>query len=372
MNAGGTPGATPGVPVRVGFIGAGSVLWAYLQMIDRLAPRGLAVAGPICARRRGTWDRIHARRPGVELTVEPEDVLRSDVAVVVVLTSAESHAELVSLALEHGKHVLVEKPLAGSRAEGVALTELARDHGRHLVAAPFVHLAPTFRALWSAVADGAIGHVHTARGLYGVPPPDWNAWMHEVGPLVDLGIYNLKSLTSLLGPVVEVIAAETDATETRHGDPADVIHVTARHEGGALSSVLAGWEIHAYRRPALELYGTEGTADLLGDDWDPRGYEIYRAGERSWREFGSLDPTWLWTDGLRDLVGAVLEGRAPLADIEQDLHLLEVVQAARAAASERTAVSVKSRFEPIDLRLSLAEGSSGHIHDHTRSPEEQR
>ena len=358
-------------PVRVGFIGAGSALWAYLQMIDRLAPRGIAVAGPIGARRREIWDRVLALRPGAELAATAEEVVGSDVDVVVILTSASSHAEIARMTLEHGKHVLVEKPFAGSPTEGAELAELARARDRHLVAAPFVHLAPTFRALWSAITDGAIGSVHTARGLYGAPRPDWNTWMYEEGPLADLGIYNLKSLTTLLGPVAEVVAAETATGSSDAGRVPDVTHLIARHETGALSSVVAGWEIHAYRRPGLELYGTEGTANLVGDDWDPRGYQIFRAEERSWREIDSLDPTWLWTDGLRDLVVAIREGRAPVANIEQDIHLLEVLEAARRSASQRAAVPVMSRFEPIDLRLE-SEGSSGHIHDHTRSPDEQR
>jgi predicted dehydrogenase len=359
--------------VKVGFIGAGSVLWAYLQQLDRLIPRGLAQEGPICARRRETRDRILSRRPSAQLVGTPMEVARADVDVVVVLTSPESHAELARLALEHGKHVLVEKPLAGSRAEAAEVASLARERGLSLVAAPFVHLSPTFRALWTEITDGFIGRVHSARGLYGVAPPDWNTWMYEVGPLVDLGIYNLKSLTSLLGPVIEVTAAETTATGTRVTNSVpDVIQVIARHEQGALSSVIASWEIHAYRRPALELYGTEGTANLLGDDWDPRGYQISRAGETSWREVEPADPTWLWTDGLRDLVASLLEGRAPLANIEQDLHLVEVVDVARTAASQRAAIPVPSRFDPVDLRLGADEMSRDRLHDHTRSPEEQR
>jgi predicted dehydrogenase len=356
-------------PVRVGFIGAGSVLWAYLQLIDRLAPRGIASAGPIAARRADRRDRILTRRPGAELVATAEEVVDSDVEVVAILTSADSHADLARLSLERGKHVLVEKPLARSREEGVALATLARERRRHLVAAPFVHLAPTFRGLWSEVVDGAIGRVHTARGLYGVPTPDWNEWMVDVGPLVDLGMYNLKSLTSLLGPVTEVVAAG-EAIDT--GRTHDVTQVIVRHESGALSSVVASWQVHAYRRPALELYGSEGTANLLGDDWDPRGYEIYRAEDRYWREVESTDPTWLWTDGLRELVAAVGEDRPPLANIEQDLHVLEVVEAAMLAASSGRVVTVGSRFEPLDLRLRTGDGAGGHMHDRTRSPEEQR
>jgi predicted dehydrogenase len=348
-------------------------VWAYLQMLDRLIPRGLAQEGPICARRPEARERLLTRRPRAEIVADPMEVVGSDADLVAVLTSAESHAQLARLALEHGKHVLVEKPLASSRDEGAELAALARERKLHLIAAPFVHLAPTFRALWAEVEDGALGHVHTARGLYGVAPPDWNTWMYEVGPLVDLGIYNLKSLTALLGPVIEVIAAETWANATRRGaDPVDVIHLTIRHEQGALSSVIAGWEIHGYRRPALELYGTEGTANLLGDDWDPRGYQLYRSEDRAWREVDAVDPTWLWTDGLRELVDAVREGRDPLANLEQDLHLLEVLDAARRSAVGRTAVSVTSRFERIDLRLTGDARGVGHIHDHTRPPEEQR
>jgi predicted dehydrogenase len=360
-------------PVRVGLIGAGSVLWAYLQLIDRLAPRGLVVAGPIAARRRDRWEQILDRRPGAELVATAEEVVGANVDVVAILTPAQGHAELAQLALEHGKHVLVEKPFAMTREEGEGLASIARDAGRHLVAAPFVHLAPTFRALWADITAGAIGRVHTARGLYGVPTPDWNEWMVEVGPLVDLGLYNLKSLTSLLGPVTEVVAANSQDVAARPDDAAPAAtQLIVRHEDGALSSLISSWSVHAYHRPALELYGTDGTANLLGDDWDPRGYEIYRPADRSWQEFDPIDPTWLWTDGLRELVMAVREDRPPLASIEQDLHLLEVVEAARLAASSGQVVPVASRFEPIDLRLPAAETASGHVHDHTRSPEEQR
>ena len=361
---------TNGSSVRVGIIGAGSALWAYLQLLDRLTPRRLATTGPICARRHETWDRIRSRRPDAEIVATPEEVVRSEVDVIAVLTSAASHGELARLALDRGKHVLIEKPLAGSVEEATELAARARDRGLHLVAAPFIHLSPTFRLLWSEVAAGAIGEVHSGRGLYGVPSPDWNTWMVEVGPLADLGIYNLKSFTSLLGPIVEVMAVETTArpSDSPKAVP-DVIHVIARHERGALSSVVASWEIQAYRRPGLELYGTEGTANLLGDDWDPGGYRIFRAAEGAWREVASPDPTWLWTDGLRELVSAIHEGRPPLGSIDQDIHLVEVLAAARRSAAARAPVAVGSRFEPMDLGLELR---PAHLHDHTRSPDEQR
>lgn len=364
----------------VGFIGAGSVLWAYLQLLDRLVPRGLAAAGPICARRRETWPSLLARRPGAQLVTDPLDVVDSDVDVVVVLTPPSSHAELTQLALEHGKHVVCEKPIASTRAEAEPLVALAEEQGLQLLAAPFVQLSPTFRALWTAVVDGAIGTPHSARGLYGNPGSDWASWYHDsgVGPLAELGVYNLKSLTALLGPVVEVFSAEATAVASREiagvvveQPDSDVSHVVLRHSAGALSSIVSSQAIQRYRRPALEIYGTEGTANLFGDDWDPRGYAIARNATGTWEEREAIDPTWLWTDGLRELIAALRDGRAPLASLEHDLHLLDVIDVARVATAERRALPVTSGFAPLDLRFEPPAGI-GHVHDHTRPLDEQR
>jgi predicted dehydrogenase len=366
-------------PVGVGIIGAGNVLSAYLQVLDRLVPRGLAREGPICARQREAWPELLRRRPNAQLVRDARDVVEADIDVVVVLTPPASHAELARLALEHGKHVVVEKPFAENRAVGEALALLASERGLHLLAAPFVQLSPTLRALWTVVRDGALGFVHSARGLYGNAGSHWTTWYHSggPGPLAEAGIYNLKSLTALLGPIVEVFAAEALAIASRSAggseitnpDP-DVSHVMLRHADGALSSVVSSQAIQRYRRPALELYGTDGTANLLGDDWDPRGFEVWRNERGSWEERDAIEPTWLWADGLREAVACLQENRPPLASLEQDLHLLDVVAAARESAAKRAAVAVDSSFAPIELRLEPPSGIE-HFHDHTRPSDEQ-
>jgi predicted dehydrogenase len=366
-------------PVSLGIIGAGNVLWAYFQVLDRLIPRGLARLGPVCARRRENWEQLQSRRPGIELVADPAGVLRPDVDVVLIITPPESHAPLVRLALEQGKHVLVEKPAASTYSEAKQLMQLALDRDTHLMCAPFVQLAPTFRALWGRVQEGSIGKIHSARGLYGNAGSTWAHWYHDgsVGPLAEVGIYNLKSITAVLGPVAEVQAAESLATPQREigGDPVlaagnDVSHVLLKHHGGALTSLVSSHAIQRYRRPALEFYGTEGTANLLGDDWDPRGFEIWRNSAACWEEFEPIDPTWSWADGLAEMVNAVREERQPLHDLEHDLHLLEVIEACAKAAKEKRAVAVESTFSPLDLRLQERQDRH-HLHDHTRPADEQ-
>jgi len=70
---------------------------------------------------------------------------------------------------------------------------------------------------------------------------------------------------------------------------------------------------------------------------------------------------------------ALREGRAPLAEASQDLHILEIIEAARRAARERVAVPIASRFRPFDLRPKEPKTHVGrhHVHDHTRPEDEQ-
>ena len=366
-------------PVTVGIIGAGNVIWAYFQVLDRLIPRGLAHLGPVCARRKETWQDLQTRRPTINLVADPGEVLRSDVDVVLIITPPSSHSELARLALEHGKHVVLEKPAANTACEAQALSDLARKQGVLLMCAPFVQLAPTFRALWTRLQDGAIGKLHSARALYGNAGSTWARWYHDgsIGPLAEVGIYNLKSLTAVLGPVVEVQAAEVVAQADREilnervaTAGADVSHLLLRHESGALSSMISSHCIQRYRRPAIEFYGTLGTANLLGDDWDPRGFEIWQNSKACWQEYEAIDPTWLWTDGLSEMVNALREQREPLHDIDHDVHLLEVIEASARAAREKKAVAVQSRFAPLNIWFE-DHRDRHHLHDHTRPANEQ-
>ena len=366
-------------PVTVGIIGAGNVIWAYFQVLDRLIPRGLAQLGPVCARRKEAWPDLHRRRPDIHLVTDPAAVLRSDVDVVLIITPPETHTELTRLALEHGKHVVTEKPAANNAFEAQGLADLARKQRVLFMCAPFVQLAPTFRALWTRIREGAIGKLHSARGLYGNAGSTWARWYHDgsIGPLAEVGIYNLKSLTAILGPVVEVQAAEAAAIahreicdETVATSGADVSHVLLQHENGTLSSVIASHCIQRYRRPALEFYGTEGTANLLGDDWDPHGFEIWRNQAGCWEEFEPIDPTWLWADGLAEMVNALQQKREPLHSLEHDIHLLEVIEASAQATREKRAIPVRSRFPALNLCLEERQDRH-HLHDHTRPADEQ-
>jgi predicted dehydrogenase len=366
--------------VAVGLIGGGSAARAYLRTLDSLVASGHAVAGPICVRRAATWAQFLRIRPNAHLVTDAADVLAADVDLVVITTPPDSHADLTRRALERGKHVVVEKPLTFDPAIARRLARLAHDHGRLLIVAPFVQMAPAVRFLWTLLAAGVAGRIHSARSMYGNAGSTWAAWYHtsHVGPLGDLAIYNIKTLTALLGPVVEAralqgtsgIVREVNGAPLADVDP-DVIHLMVRHRGGALSAVMASHAVWAYRRTAVELYGSEGTANLLGDDWDPAGIEVFRADWGHWRSYDSPDRTWNWTAGLREAVLALATGSSPATDLEHDIHVVDVLQAAaRSAAEDGRPVAVSSDFGPLDLSYDF-DAAVAVVHDHTRPLQEQ-
>jgi predicted dehydrogenase len=367
--------------VRVGFVGAGNVLAAYLQALDRLTGRGWVEPGAVVARSERSRAALASLRPGLRAVASVDELLDDrELELAVVLTPPATHPELVERLLAAGRHVVCEKPLASEPRTAADLFAMAEEAGLILLAAPFVHLSPTFRRLWAIVADGEIGRVHSARAHYGNPGSTWARWYHEdrLATLGDVGIYNLKSLAALLGPVGEVTAvAATALPERRTGEgsyPArdpDTWQLVLRHEQGALASVLASHVTHAYRRPAIELYGSGGSANLLGDDWDPHGLELRRSDADAWELREPDDATWLWTDGLREAVSALRTGRPPLTNPALDVHLIEVIAAAGTSAAEGRPVAVASRFEQWTALRPGEPPSGHHVHDRTRPADEQ-
>ena len=365
-------------PVAVALIGAGSASRAYLRTLDALVAAGDAVEGLVCDRRAKTRRELVARRPATRAVADDDDVLSSDADLIVITTAPATHAALTRQALEAGKHVVVEKPFASNPDEGRELAELARARDLLLAVAPFVQLSPAFAMLGAWVREGALGRIHSARAMYGNPGSTWASWYHTsgVGPLGDIAIYNLKSLTALLGPVREVRCLqsrsdiERDILKGREPDP-DVVHAVLTHEQGTTSVVMASHAVWAYRRPAIELYGSDGTANLLGDDWDPEGIEVYRTEWGHWRDYPSPDRTWNWTDGLRSAVEALRSGRWGAFSLDHDVHILDVVDACRrSAAADGAMVTVTSGFEDLQLP-DVAAVAGTHVHDHTRPPDEQ-
>jgi predicted dehydrogenase len=325
-------------------------------MIERLRGRvHVSAVFDVDERKR----RGAAARYGVDPGVRGSDELiaRDDVDVVLVLTSMNEHGSLATAALEAGKHVLVEKPPATSLEEAAALVELSREAPGLLVCAPHTLLSPTFRAVHDAVLGGAIGRPLTARARYGWAGPWWSEWFYKPGggSLFDLGVYNVTSLCALFGPARRVTAMVGTAVPEREVNGRTVVaeaddnaHVLLDFGESRFAVVTTGFTMQRYRSPAIEVYGDEGTIQLLGDDWAPEGWELWRNAEGAWRVHPESDPHWQWTEGLRHLVDCVEAGRPTVTRPEHAYHTLEIMLAAQAAGQDGVARTLESDFpEPV-------------------------
>jgi predicted dehydrogenase len=305
-----------------------------------------------------------------------ELLARAEVEVIVILTPMREHAPMALAALRAGKHVLMEKPLGVTLPEASELVESARTSPGWLVAAPFTILSPTFQAIGRRLQGGDIGRVVSARARYGWGGPDWSDWFYKPGggALFDLGVYNLTTLTGWLGPVRRVTALAGVAIPERtvqgravRVEADDNAQVLLDFGGGCYAAVTTGFTIQQYRGPGLELYGAAGTINLLGDDWDPDGYELWQNSAGCWQYFKETHPEWPWTDGLRHLVECIHRQTQPRVTPEHAYHVLEVMIRAQEAACDGRARTIESAFTPPPFEEETSAIAAHRIHDRTRT-----
>jgi len=348
-------------PVRIGFIGCGSVMQdGYLPIARDLHARGLAELRVACDTDPGHAARIqHLGLPA--FTTDYRAVLADDaVDLVLVLTPPAFHAPLAAAALHSGKHVLLEKPMALSLVDAAALVSLASHSPGILLTAPHIILSPTYQQIGWHLHQGAIGTVFTARGICGHSGPDWGAWYYQSdggGPLFDLAVYNVTSLTGWLGPVRRVTAFVGTAIPTRRVGSRQVQVTTEDNTqllldfGNAVfASVTSSFTIQQYRDATLELYGTQGTIRLQGDDWAPNGFDRWQATSSVWEHVEDPAPEWCYLDGLRHMVACIRTGARPMSTPEHAYHVLEVLLKARDASRTGQAQTIESAFPPLTFR----------------------
>ena len=366
-------------PTRIGIIGCGNVLDAYVPQCLKLGQRGLAQLTIACGRKE---QRDRALAHGIpRFTTNSNDVLAApEVDLAVILTSMPEHAGLVRAALEAGKHVLVEKPLATSLEDAQALVALAQRSEGFLVAAPFTILSPTFQTMARRIRAGDIGKPCSARARYGWAGPWWSEWFYKPGGgcLFDLGVYCITSLTGLLGPAKRVTALTGVAIPAREingrkirVEAEDNAQVLLDFGDACFGVVTSGFTIQQYRTPGLEVYGSVGTIQMLGDDWDPDGYELFQNSAGCWQVFKETDPDWPWADGLRHLVECIHQGTRPVVRPEHALHVLEIMLKAQQSSREGRALALESTFTGPVFSEPAPPEAAHLMHDRSRKHERE-
>jgi len=348
--------------VRVGIVGCGSVMHRYLiQGLVRVRDRVKLVAACDVLEEKRQYMRDNF---GISnFTTDYHELVNSDeIDLVLVLTAGPTHAGPTKAALEAGKHVLTEKPMATNLKEAAELVELARRSPGYLVCAPHVLLSKTYQIMWQRIQRGDIGKVLSARAMYGQTGLHWTPWfyMKGAGSLIDLGVYNVTSLTGFIGPAKRVMAMMGIAIPEYivRGQPLrpeadDNTQLLIDFGESVFAVVTTGFTIQKYRCPAIELYGSKGALQMMGDDWAPKGYELWQNEVGAWQIFKERDPGWHWADGFRHLVDCIQQNVPPLIRPEHAYHVLEIMLKAQESSRDGEAKLIESTFTMPELDPAL-------------------
>jgi predicted dehydrogenase len=383
-----------GRTLRAGLIGCGSL--SLIGILPQLAEPDakerldlVAVADVNTERARET-----AARFGIPSAYgDPAELIaRNDIDLVLVITPIEYHYPLAMAALRAGKHVYVQKTMATTYAEAREMVEAANQRGLTLVAAPGQMLAPAMQAMKQLVDNGALGNVYWAwgstggwyhneptrqgEGALGAVDPTWY-YRPAGGPLRDVTVYMLHSLTGVLGPAQRVTAMSgIRVPERQWRDKAIPVEVDDNSLllldfGGATFGLAGG---HASKTgPLLQwgsmgIYGSGGAIETLeieplsghptllsitGRDGAPEEAGLQRNDDGFY-----LPTTWLpdvdlsharipephvYAD-IMHAVDCIEQGRKPLVSGEHGAHVVEIIEKGYLAAQTGQTQELESRF----------------------------
>jgi predicted dehydrogenase len=232
--------------LRVGLIGLGYWGPNYARVISELPETSLVIA---CDASADAIELVRVRNPGTRTTTDASEVMSADdVDAVVVATPTSTHFELTLAALDAGKHVLCEKPLASTVSECDELVAAADAAERTLFVGHTFVYNPAVRHLRALVDSGEIGRVlycHAARTGLGPIRQDVNA-------LWDLAPHDIAILLYVVGHAPTMVAATGQAFLQPGVE--DVVFLQLRFDGGAIAAVHLSW-LHPHKVRQLTVVG---------------------------------------------------------------------------------------------------------------------
>ncbi len=353
---------TNATKLRVAVIGCGSVSNRY---IPHLQSSPLIEVVSLCDIK---YERAVAQKKQYNVNAETYpniDAMLKGVPfdMMVTLTDMQMHGELNKKALLAGKHVWSEKPMANTYADGKALLELARSKNLRLWGAPAVVNSPQFAFMAKCIQEGKLGRVASAHGQYGHTGPGWSSFFYEKGggSMPDLGVYNIATLTGLLGPALSVMAMTSIVNPERMIDEKGLVkvevednaHILMDHGKGIISHVMCGFnyfdphghEAKGQQLHSVQIFGDKGNMRLIGYDWETNGVYL----DDSWDNPATLyekEPGgYVWQEGATKVGESIINKSEPKINVEHALHVLEVMEAARKSSATGTKVKMQSTFK---------------------------
>ena len=345
-------------PLGIGIVGTGNIASGYAKDAVTHPEIRLVAATDLDPSRGAAFAEAHGCRGHASL----DDMLDDEaVNIVVNLTVHQAHYEVTKRALEAGRHVYSEKPLALRSSEAHELVELAVARGVRLGCSPSTFLGEAQQTAASLIRGGRLG---TVRAVYS--EVNWGrieTWhpapapFFEVGALFDVGVYPLTLVTTMVGRARFVRAwgwdlkperVTVDGTPFRIGSP-DLVVVAVELEGGAVVRLTASFYVGrpVKQHGSLEFHGDDASLALGSfQDFDAT-VEVGAYGE-TYEPVALVRPGYrgtAWARGVAEMAGAIGEGRPHRASGEQAAHIVDILEAATTSmANEGRRIEITSTF----------------------------
>jgi predicted dehydrogenase len=296
----------------------------------------------VCDLRPARAQEVVGHHSPVRVTDSLDTVLHDeDVQVVAIATPTQTHFPIAKAALLAGKHVLIEKPLAGSVAEAEALIELAERQRRVLMCDHTYCYTPAVRRICSLIADGSVGslqYLDSVRINLGLIQKDVDVFW-------DLAPHDLSILDFVLPPECRPLAVAAHGADPIGVGRACVGYLTMPLSGGGIAHLHVNWLSPTKIRTTI-IGGSRRM--LVWDDLNPsqrlslydKGVELteglspemQRSVLVSYRSGDMIAPALPEQEALQgvvaELVAAIGEERRPLTDGQSGLRVLRILDAA--------------------------------------------
>jgi UDP-N-acetylglucosamine 3-dehydrogenase len=284
-----------------------------------------------------------AEKYGVQAFTNYEELLTStDVDAVSVCTPNYLHAPITIAALNAGKHVLCEKPMATSKEEAEAMIEAAAKSGKKLMIAHNQRFVKSHQKARQLIESGAIGKIYSFRTAFGHGGPEgWSVegkegWFFQkekafVGAMGDLGVHKTDLLRYVLGEEIVEVGAFVETNAKEFADVDDNAVCVLKTENGIIGTLAASWAYVGTEDNSTIIYGEKAVLRLEDDP----NYSLvvqYANGEVVNYELGKIQSN---EEGgqqnshvVEQFVEAVLTDKEPLVTGEEGMKSLAVILAA--------------------------------------------
>jgi len=365
---------------KVGLVGCGTISATYLKNAKQFQAFEIVA----CADLRLEAAKARAQEYGVPRACTVEELLADpEIEIVLNLTPHLAHGEVGIAALEAGKSIYNEKPMAVYREEGKKMLALAASKGLRIGCAPDTFFGGAWQTARALIDEGAIGEpvgafacLQARRGAPGGPqrPPSPDGYVSfyrthffEFGVTwsFDRGPYYLQALISLLGPVRRVTASARKTWEERE-DSGGVVKVNAPTHvagvmdfcNGAVCNLLVTADVYSTGLPHIEIYGSEGSLRCI----DPNNFggPLYLRRPDS-PELVPVETRFGYNEnsrgvGIADMVAATRSGRPHRASGEMGYHVIDIIHGFHEASAENRHVELASTCaQPAPLPMGLAD-----------------